>query len=513
MSFSVNTRWAIRVALLIAPIVAVLSKSLDNQQADNLLPSFFSTDHLTAFYWDQKRYGSVHSFLAFPIQDIYWNLKLQVLLRIASFVFLVAWIYSLFKRSAYGFIEASRLGTFLLVLGGFLFLFTDTGEALLFGANAHPIAIPFALLALSIVPVATNPSTHLMLKRMLFLAMIFCLWGIAVWTSIFIVIWSPALLSLQAFAINREKRIPLRILGYWTAFNLFSAGVWALILSEIAKRGGENTAYRIGTFFSEAFRKSYIGPFLITSALMMVLILILMILRRTFLNYIFVLVAMSITLLSVPVIASSVHVQLYYYMPRYFGIPLLITILVCAMTLFDLLVDQDSFKAYFPWKPRSSGLFIFLFFSLSSVVYLSSDIGYGEGRVDASGFVNTGQSLSEEIVKGIEVAIGGKPDFVAGSYWYVWPIVFEYRSRDDDMIAITKKATRQSDFRMLYDGSIWNGVCVGETIRCWGATINAKLNDFQLFSEIEADVIGLLEDGTPVRLMQVSKYPIRRLER
>jgi hypothetical protein len=289
--------------------------------------------------------------------------------------------------------------------------------------------------------------------------------------------------------------------------------VWALIFSEIAKRGGENTAYRIGTFFSEAFRRSYIGPFLIASALMIILILILMILRRIFLDYIFVLVAMSITLLSVPVIASSVHVQLYYYMPRYFGIPLLITILVCAMTLFDLLADQVSSKARSPWKLRSSRLISFLFFSLSSVVYLSSDIGYGEGRVDASGFVNTGQSLGEEIEKGIEAAIGGKPDFVAGSYWYVWPIVFEYRSRDDDMIAITKKATRQSDFGMLYDGTIWNGVCVGETIRCWGATINAQLNDSQLFSEIEADVIGVLKDGTPVRLMQVSKYPIRRLER
>jgi hypothetical protein len=246
---------------------------------------------------------------------------------------------------------------------------------------------------------------------------------------------------------------------------------------------------------------------------MIILILILMILRRIFLDFIFVLVAMSITLLSVPVIASSVHVQLYYYMPRYFGIPLLITILVCAMTLFDLLVRQDSSMALYQRKLRLSRISIFLVFSLSSVVYLLSDIGYGEGRVDASGFVNTGQSLSEEIEMGIEAAIGDKPDFVAGSYWYVWPIVFEYRSRDDDMIAITKKATRQSDFGMLYDGSIWNGVCVGETIRCWGATINAQLNDSQLFSEIEADVIGVLEDGTPVRLMQVSKYPIRRLER
>ena len=238
-----------------------------------------------------------------------------------------------------------------------------------------------------------------------------------------------------------------------------------------------------------------------------------MIIRRTILNYIFILVAMSITLLSVPVIASSVHVQLYYYMPRYFGIPLLITILVCAMTLFDLLVEFNSAKKYFYLKMRSSRLIIFLLFSLSSVVYLSNDIGFGEGRVDASGFVNTGQSLSEEIVKGIEAAIGGRPEFVAGSYWYVWPIVFEYRSRDDDMIAITKKATRQSDFWLLYDGSIWNGICVGETIRCWGATINARLNDAQLYSEIQASVIGVLGDGTPVRLMQVSKYPIRRLER
>jgi len=240
---------------------------------------------------------------------------------------------------------------------------------------------------------------------------------------------------------------------------------------------------------------------------------VLMLIKRVFSRYVYVFGSIFLTLLSVRLIAASNHVQLNYYMPRYFAVPLLIAFLVGAMALFDLLTIEKTLAKYAKPVHFSFRVLVLFLFFFTLFVFMLSDIGYGEGKSDSSGFVNTGQSLSEEIVKGIEVAIGGKPDFVAGSYWYVWPIVFEYRSRDDDMIAITKKATRQSDFGMLYDGSIWNGVCVGETIRCWGATINAQLNDSQLFSEIEAEVIGLLEDGTPVRLMQVSKYPIRRLER
>ena len=57
-------------AFMLSPIVAVLFQALDRQQADNLLPAFFSTDHLTWFYWTQSRFGNIDPLLAFPIQNI-----------------------------------------------------------------------------------------------------------------------------------------------------------------------------------------------------------------------------------------------------------------------------------------------------------------------------------------------------------------------------------------------------------------------------------------------------------
>jgi hypothetical protein len=142
-----------------------------------------------------------------------------------------------------------------------------------------------------------------------------------------------------------------------------------------------------------------------------------------------------------------------------------------------------------------------------------SDVEFGTGKVDASGFVNTGQGLAKELDKSISGQMDGDPMFVAGSYWYVWPLVFDYRSHSREVIAITKKATHQSDFPKLYSAKVVAGLCVGESIRCWGATINAQLNGQQLYSEIGVDVLGYLSDGTPIREMWVSKYPIRRLER
>jgi N-acylglucosamine 2-epimerase len=66
-------------------------------------------------------------------------------------------------------------------------------------------------------------------------------------------------------------------------------------------------------------------------------------------------------------------------------------------------------------------------------------------------------------------------------------------------LAITKKAVHQERFASLYSAKPISGVCVGEPIKCWGSTINAPLGGVQLFSEIDATVIGHLSDGTPIR--------------
>jgi hypothetical protein len=62
------------IAACLSPFLILTTGALRNQQADNLLPAFFSTDHLTWFYWSQTRIGNIDPVLAFPIQDIRLNL-------------------------------------------------------------------------------------------------------------------------------------------------------------------------------------------------------------------------------------------------------------------------------------------------------------------------------------------------------------------------------------------------------------------------------------------------------
>ncbi len=146
-----NARRACLAAVVLSPLLVLLSGALRNQQADNLLPAFFSTDHLGWFYWDQSRYGSIHSFLAFPIQNIRMNLLFQLHLRAASLVFLVVWIVESCARVNVktGKTSLQYMFAFAFVVI-FLCTFQEAGDALIYGANAHPIAIPFAILALSI---------------------------------------------------------------------------------------------------------------------------------------------------------------------------------------------------------------------------------------------------------------------------------------------------------------------------------------------------------------------------
>ena len=80
------------IAACISPFLVLITGALQNQQADNLLPAFFSTDHLTWFYWSQSRFGNIVPVLAFPIQDIRLNLIFQVFLRVFSIVFVIMWV-------------------------------------------------------------------------------------------------------------------------------------------------------------------------------------------------------------------------------------------------------------------------------------------------------------------------------------------------------------------------------------------------------------------------------------
>ena len=219
-----NARRASLIALIFAPLLVLVSGALRNQQADNLLPAFFSTDSLSWFYWDQSRYGSIHSLLAFPIQNIRMNLLFQLYLRAASLVFLVVWIVeSCIRNDSVN--SAKHIQRFfgLAFVAAFLLTFQEAGDALIYGANAHPIAIPFAILALS-VNFGKSKCRFTVLKTSLMVIWVSVFWGIAIWTSIFTALWAPALVLLQFAYISKSERVFQTKFASWFALNVVVVG-------------------------------------------------------------------------------------------------------------------------------------------------------------------------------------------------------------------------------------------------------------------------------------------------
>jgi len=510
-----NARRASLAALIFSPLLVLISGALRNQQADNLLPAFFSTDTLSWFYWDQSRYGSVHSFLAFPIQNIRLNLIFQLHLRAASLIFLVCWIVESCVRSNSENRKTHVQRFFALIfVVAFLLTYQESGDALIYGANAHPIAIPFAILALSVnFQRSHNASNYL--RSVALLVWVIAFWGVAIWTSIFTALWAPALVLLQLAYISKYEKVFKIGIAVWLALQVVVVTTWSWVFSQIAKNGGENTSFVRGKFISEALKRSYVSVPLALFVVFAVSATALVFFRGRNWTNTFSLLSTVFFVGSVPVIAASTHVQQYSYMPRYFGVQYISALLILVVLLSGNIraTRPEAVMRLSSSQRRLLTIVALTFFMLTVSVTALRDVGFGTGKVDASGFVNTGQGLTKELDKSISGQIEGDPMFVAGSYWYVWPLVFDYRSHSREVIAITKKATHQSNFPKLYSAKFVAGLCVGESIRCWGATINAQLNGEQLYSEIGVDVIGYLSDGTPIREMWVSKYPIRRLER
>lgn len=409
--------------------------------------------------------------------------------------------------------QIQRLLAFVFVVA-FLLTYQEAGDALVYGANAHPIAIPFAIFALSVKShEAHNAPNHL--RSIAVLVWVVAFWGFAVWTSIFTALWAPALVLLQLAYISKYEKVFKIKFAMWLALHVVVVATWSWVFSQIAKNGGENTSFLRGKFLSEALERNYVSVPLALFIASAICATALVVFRRRNWANVFMLLSAVFFVGSVPVIAASIHVQQYSYMPRYFGVQYISALLILVVMLSGNIrvARLDALIRSVDSRRRQLTIVALTFSILAVSVTTLSDVGFGTGKVDASGFVNTGQGLTRELDNSISGYLDGDPMFVAGSYWYVWPLVFDYRSQSREVTAITKKATQQKNFSRLYSAKAVSGLCVGESIGCWGATINAQLNGEQLYSEIGADVLGYLSDGTPIREMWVSKYPIRRLER
>jgi hypothetical protein len=340
-------------------------------------------------------------------------------------------------------------------------------------------------------------------------------WGIAIWTSLFTALWAPALFLLQLAYLSKRTRIFSVNMLIWLTLNIFAVCIFFSMFSRIARDGGENTSFVRGKFFSEALKRSYVSIPLIAYIVIGFIVLALTVLfGRNWAN-LFAFLATVFFIASVPIIAASTHVQFYSYMPRYFAVEYISSLLVLAVMLGSYFSFEETgmLRRFRLVKRRFLLAVLASVFVIGVIVSSTSGIHFGSGKVDASGFINTGYGISSALEAEIIANTGEQLNFVAGSYWQVWPAVFDLRSRNQPALAITKKAMHQERFASLYSAKPISGICVGEPIKCWGSTINAQMGGVQLFSEINATVVGHLSDGTPIRKMWVSKYPIRKLER
>jgi hypothetical protein len=490
------------IAACISPFWVLITGALQNQQADNLLPAFFSTDHLTWFYWSQTRFGNIDPVLAFPIQDIRLNLIFQVFLRVFSIVFVIVW-----AAQAVAVTVRCQVLWVYLATGLFSVIwiskFTDGGDALLNGANAHPLALPFVVLAIGIVlPSRFNIGRHNMLSSTGLLLVPLLFWMIALWTSVFVALWAPAFILILLGADSNKDQLSFRKVAAWVLWQLSCIVSSTVLWSLIAIRGGENGTFRFSEIKIAITTHQYIWNNLL---LAMVFCLLALIIVRSW-KAMGLVVAAGGLLASIVPIAASDHVRAYEYMPRYFGVPLLfgslIPFLMLSSWLFrrlklvDIPLKGVRAERYLSITLVALGL-------IGVLLLVPQQIGYGTGEPDAIGFINTGKAMSISEFDAMKADTGIEFSFIAGNYWSVWPTVFELRTQGVEILGLTKKAIFQNHFGQLYSGGIVNGLCIDEIGKCYGAAINAQLNGILLLTKVDEYPIATLSNGTPVRLMTV----------
>lgn len=490
------------IAACLSPFLVIATGALRNQQSDNLLTAFFSTDHLTWFYWSQSRFGNIDPVLAFPIQDIRLNLIFQVLLRVFSIVFAIVWV-----AQAVAVIVHRQVLWVYLVTGLFCVIwiskFTDGGDALLYGANAHPLALPFVVLAVGIVmPARFNLGSHSVFRStgLLFVPLLF--WMIALWTSIFVALWAPAFILISWGSDSTRNQLSLKKTASWVLWQSCCIGISAMLWSLIALRGGENGTYRFFDIRAAISTHPYIWNNL---RLAMVFGLLALIIVRSW-KAMGLVIAAGGLLMSIVPIAASDHVRVYEYMPRYFGVPLLFGSLIPFLMLSSWLFHRLKLVDIPLQGVRAERYLAIALVTLGLVgvfLVVPQQIGYGTGLPDAIGFINTGNAMSINEFDTVKAASGMEFSFIAGNYWSVWPTVFELRTQGVEILGLTKKAIFQNHFSQLYSGGIVNGLCIDVIEKCYGAAINAQLDGILLLTNVDNNPIATLSDGTPVRLMTV----------
>jgi len=458
---------SLRLAMIFAPIAAILTNAIENQHADNINNSLYSTDNLTFQQWNADRLGNLVAIVSWPFQNLEINLKVQVLIRILSSLFLIIWIAKIVSRL---YNASNRLVLAMLIPTVCLFIskYPEAGDTTLYGVAPQSIAGIVIVAALSSV-LPKIESTNLIAKWLAFCFVNQLLWIVVGWLSILWLMRAPALILLMLFYLLKSGKIQNQkeAIQVGAAHSTFVV-IAFMVISSYLSGVGENTSFQTSTIWFDIRHTTYIWSYLVLILSLSVLALVL---QRTAVAGIIALASLYLVLSTVLVVGID-HIHDNLLDPRYFSMGYLVSITVACSGVFAVLsnfLERLNIGNRLPslWVYKALGITIAV---ISTWTFFHSEVGFGDNSTNVHGHNKTGTVLDPGVYESLSK--DHKIEFVAGGFWDVWPTVWLWRSEGIDILGLIPPGQKQKKFESLLDGEEHKGVCFNTTVENCVQTIN-----------------------------------------
>ena len=448
-------RYELILAFLLTPAFALFTRALKDQHADNLIIAIFSTDNLSFHYWNTTRFGNLVAILAWPFQNPEVNLKMQILIRIFSALFVVFWIA---RKIAEIFSMSKVLMGFatVSVMFYFLFFYPEAGDSILYGGGAQSVGAAVLTIGLGITFLSSDKKQFLN-SRLNQYAIAYIFWLFVGFLSVLWLVRAPAFILLELLSRDSTQKYLSKdaktrfLIGHSVA--LISA---FLTLSFIYSRGDENTTINLYGLRYYITHTWYIIDFFIVAVIMVGFIVLL---GRSTKAAVIAVAVWWIELTTILMVAVD-HVRQNLLDPRYFSMGHLIALSIAFPTVFAVLLKGKRMNMTVLRIKNQARIrpFMLAAFVLSLVGYFGTSVGFGLNTKDQSGFNRTAKVL--EFGAYSKYAEPSEIEFITGSFWDVWPTVYQWRNSGQDVLGFVPPGTKQANFSRLLDGQEHNGICL-----------------------------------------------------
>ena len=446
--------WLVTIAVV--PLVAVVTRSLADQQSDNLVPAVYSAEHPFDLYL--PRIVPLIQFLTFPITDYSANLRVQVLLRVLAFCVVVVWI----ALRVADFLRGSRAVAVMAaaVLAVYFFIrYPEAGDSIYYGVSAGMTSTAVYLLAIA--------SGHRAVRAATLRAGV--IWGLvsfglacaASFYYVTLLLWAWLLLILDIGSRDRialvgqlGERLPWFHQMRVHASVLLCAGIAAI--AYLRAGSGENTGLSVGRSIEVVLKTRYLWDrsnlyilenLVLVAVLAGAVFLIARSMRAFILGCIGALSAVGVfAIASLDHVADNVHLPRYYAPSLFIGLMVVFTALAVAVANRANLTRAPAKEALVNGRTVKSGaqssvgrrwtLVVCAIGIVGLLVFIKTPIGFGFEGSDGQQIRKQGFPLGVRDVKSLESELGVDLTFVTGSHWQVWATVFAAHEDGEDLFPV-----------------------------------------------------------------------------